>query len=104
MMLRKIKTLTIIVAVGLTGCTAIKQAELPAGVQIPDGVSKRPVESHILLKDFFNEEKLQRLVDTALANNYDLKTAFQKIEIARSNTRIAEAARNPSVRAEAGVS
>src|SRR3954447_15450164 len=105
MMIKKIKTFTIIMAVGLTGCTSIKQAELPAGVQVPLSASTgKPAESHLLLKDFFTDDKLQRLIDTALANNYDLKTAVQRIEIARSNTRIAEAARHPLVSAEAGVS
>lgn len=103
---RKIRALAIAALFAITGCSTIKQAELPAGVQIPAAFSNGngPSSNYLLLKDFFADVQLQRLIDTALANNFDLKAAFQRIEIARANTRIANAARLPFVSAEARVS
>lgn len=39
--------------------------------------------ARLAIKDFFNEPELQRLVDTALARNYDLQIAVKNIESAQ---------------------
>ena len=90
----------------ITGCSTIKQAELPLGVEIPKTFTPTTdtAANHLLIKDFFADARLQQLIDTALANNYDLKAAVQRIEIARANTRIADAARLPLVNAVVGAS
>lgn len=38
-------------------------------------------------RDFFNDPQLIKLIDTALVNNYDMRTALKNIEIANRNLR-----------------
>lgn len=51
----------------------------------------------------FGNSELDRLVETALANNYDLRVAVARIEQAERQARIADGARTPSVDLFAGV-
>lgn len=43
--------------------------------------------AQISWRDFFNDPQLISLIDTALANNYDMRTALKNIEIANRNLR-----------------
>jgi multidrug efflux system outer membrane protein len=105
MIKRNIKAYIIITALTISSCTTVQQLELPKGQQIPSTFTATADTSgsYLTLKDFFSDARLQSLIDTALANNYDLKAALQRIEIARANTRIADAARLPLVNAVTGV-
>jgi outer membrane protein, multidrug efflux system len=38
-------------------------------------------------RSFFSDEKLNQLIDTALANNYDLHIAIQRVEVAKASFR-----------------
>lgn len=89
----------------VTGCGTMKETALPERMQLPATFTGTTDTTADLLsvKDFFTDTKLQRLIDTALANNYDIKTALQRIEAARANIRVADAARFPQVSAVAGV-
>lgn len=100
-----IKTISLITLVAVTGCATVKQAELPQGVQLPGSFTATADTTTyaFVLKDFFVDPKLQQLIDTALANNFDLKMALQRIEMARAHTHIADAARLPQVNAVAGL-
>lgn len=51
----------------------------------------------------FNNEELNELIETALANNYDLRVAVARIEQAENQARIAEGARGPSIEFFSGV-
>ena len=104
-MTRNSKLVSILVALAITGCTTVREAELPPRLALPSSFTPTgdTSVSAFALQDFFTDEKLQRLMDTALANNFDLKAAVQRVEIARANTRIADAARFPQVAAVAGV-
>lgn len=42
---------------------------------------------HISWRDFFNDPQLLSLIDSGLANNYDMRTALKNIEIANRNLR-----------------
>lgn len=53
--------------------------------------------AQISWKQFFNDQKLTSLIDTALKNNYDLLSTFQQIEIARANARLNEGQLFPTV-------
>lgn len=99
------KLVTFLVAAAITGCSTVREAELPPRLQLPSSftASGDTAMGAFALRDFFTDEKLQRLMDTALANNYDLKAAVQRVEMARANTRIADAARFPQVAAVAGL-
>jgi NodT family efflux transporter outer membrane factor (OMF) lipoprotein len=50
-------------------------------------------------KTFFTDPLLQKLIDTALLNNNDLKIAYQNIEIARSGLQFTKGAMLPQVSA-----
>src|SRR5919112_2020261 len=105
-MIRNIKAYLFVVIIATTSCRAIKPSELPPEVQIPAAFTSATdtISNPLSLKDFFADTQLQSLIDTALANNFDLKAAVQRIEIARANTRIANAARLPFVDVVAGAS
>ena len=46
---------------------------------------------------FYKDQNLKKLIETSLANNYDLQIAMQKIEIARNNVRFTKGALLPSL-------
>ena len=104
-MTRTNKLVSILIAAAITGCSTVREAELPPRLQLPSSFTANgdTAVTAFALRDFFTDEKLQRLMDTALANNYDLKAAVQRVEMARANTRIADAARFPQVAAVAGL-
>lgn len=43
--------------------------------------------AHVYWRNFFNDPQLVKLIDTALANNYDMRKALKNIEIANRNLR-----------------
>lgn len=104
-MTRNRKLVSILAAAVITGCSTVREAELPPRLQLPSTftTSGDTTVTAFALQDFFTDAKLQRLIDTALANNYDLKASVQRVEMARANTRIADAARFPQVAAVAGI-
>src|SRR5215467_14365704 len=76
----------------LAGCTLGPNYQRPA-IQMPTAFRAptplQPDESSSLadLKWFevFKDERLQELVRTALAQNYDLRDAVARVEVARAN-------------------
>lgn len=50
-------------------------------------------------KTFFSDPDLERLIDTAMANNPDLRIATQRIEMARANFEVSRASLLPSINA-----
>jgi NodT family efflux transporter outer membrane factor (OMF) lipoprotein len=50
-------------------------------------------------KDFFLDKNLVVLIDTALANNFDILMTLQKIEVARNDLRLSKGALLPTVNA-----
>lgn len=103
--MRNLKLFIITGGMAVAGCQPMKQAALPAAVTVPQtftGVADTTGSNPIRWRDFFADETLQRLIDTALHNNFDVKAAVQRIELARANAHIAHAARLPFV--SAGVS
>lgn len=48
-------------------------------------------------KDYFDDELLVQLIDTALRSNFDLQIALQRIEIARSGVRFAQSELYPTI-------
>lgn len=88
----------------LAACAPMNEVALPEEMKLPDHfVNAADTAANLpTLEDLFADNKLRSLIDTALAGNYDLKAALQRIEIARANTRIADAARFPEISAVAG--
>jgi multidrug efflux system outer membrane protein len=91
-------------AVGLlvvAGCKTMKPAALPEVAHMPAGFSPENTTPVPVLnwKDIFTDEELAALIDTALNNNYDLKSGVQRIITAGANTRLARASMLPSLNA-----
>ncbi|NTS41870.1 TolC family protein [Flavisolibacter sp. BT320] len=91
----------------VTGCGTMREAALPERLQLPSTFAAGGTDttaSTQVLESFFTDSTLQRLIDTALANNYDLQAAVQRLSLLQANIRITDAARFPQVAAVAGVS
>lgn len=93
-------TLTLI----LSGCSLAPKYETP-GVPMSErwvGValneqSNRVAPSDLGWRDFFMDKRLQKLIETALANNHDLKTAALNVEKAQAQHGISTANRLPDI-------
>ncbi len=95
---RKI-TLLILTAVFMTGCTLIpkySRPEAPVPADWPDGpaygdtasIQESPVAYDMQWREFFPDERLREVIDTALGNNRDLRAAALNVERARALYRI----------------
>ncbi len=86
----------------LAGCVSPEKPVVPP-VEIVEGFSEK---SGLPLPDqwwrSFNDPVLNRLVDQALANNFDLKTAWDRLRQARATARIEAAELIPSLDASGG--
>src|SRR5579872_1600048 len=99
-----------IAAALLTGCTVgpnykRPQVPVPANYRAPDPSPEPRAESLADLKWFqvFHDEKLQELVRTALAQNYDLRDAAARVEEARANLGITRSNQLPQAAATGSV-
>ena len=96
----------LIVAAALSGCTMIPRYERPAPPvegQYPGAAQSS--ESHaadIAWREFFADERLQRLIELALRNNRDLRVAMLNVEQSRAQFRVTRSASFPSVNASGG--
>jgi multidrug efflux system outer membrane protein len=90
------------------GCTMIPKYERPAApvgdawpaASVQTG-STNTVASDIDWRDFFDDPRLQRLIEIALQNNRDLRVATLRVEEARARYRIQRAELFPSVQGNA---
>ncbi|MDR2174213.1 MAG: AdeC/AdeK/OprM family multidrug efflux complex outer membrane factor [Burkholderiales bacterium] len=110
----KPKTLSLAVAVLLLGgCTLIpkyEQPQAPVAAQWPTGAAYRAEDvgaagqqaSEIGWREFFTDPNLQRLIETALANNRDLRVSALNIERAQAMYRIRRADLLPTIGVGAG--
>jgi multidrug efflux system outer membrane protein len=90
----------------LTGCTVgpnykRPQVAVPANFRAPEPLPAPQAESFADLKWFevFQDEKLQDLIRTALAQNFDLRDAVTRVEQARANLGITRSNEIPQVSA-----
>ena len=109
-MIKKLLSLLAITAVLLTGCTMIPkytrpEAPVPAGW--PSGPAYKetpatqgaPAAADLQWREFFTDERLQKIIETALKNNRDLRVAALNVERARALYRIQRAELFPTVEA-----
>lgn len=94
------------VVIGLASCTPAKKLVLPESQDIPQTFVMDSNTDSISIaskpwRTFFQDEKLISLIDTALANNWDLQSAYQRIEFARAQYRRAKGALLPTVQLQA---
>ncbi len=100
---------TLATALLLAGCSLIPTYERPASPVVPDypanlmplGTPEVPAAADIEWQRFFADERLKRLVATALDNNRDLRVAVLNIESARALYDIRRADQLPSIGAGA---
>lgn len=89
----------------LAGCSLIPTFERPAA-PVPASFAAAPAAPasakaavDLAWKDFFQDPRLQRLIETALQNNRDLRVAVLSIEQTRAQLRIRQADQLPTVNA-----
>jgi multidrug efflux system outer membrane protein len=95
--------------IGIASCTPAKKLVIPETTAVPEKfVAESDVDTNsiaqISWKNFFQDEKLIRLVDSALAKNWDFLSAYQRIEAARAQYRRARGAMAPTVNLQASAS
>ncbi len=94
---------SIILSLGLTGCTLIPhytRPALPVPAQFPYTNSKTPsgktMASDIGWQEFFKDPRLQKLIELALNNNRDYRVALLNVQQIRDQYRIVQYAFLPS--------
>jgi outer membrane protein, multidrug efflux system len=109
-MIRKWFLLLAIIVFLLGGCTLAPKytrpdapvpAEWPAGAAYMEtkSVASAPMASELPWREFFTDERLQKIIRTALDNNRDLRVAARNVERARALYGISRAELLPSVNA-----
>jgi len=110
-MIRKLFSFLAITAVLLTGCTMAPKytrPEAPVPTAWPSGpaykeppsVPGAPVTAELQWRQFFADEQLQKVIDTALKNNRDLRVAALNVERARALYRVQRAELLPRVESD----
>jgi len=100
----------VLAAVGFTGCTvgpnyARPSVAVPQTFRAPEPLPAPQAASFANLKWFeiFKDEKLQDLIHTGLAQNYDLRDAVARVEAARASLGITRSAQFPNFGASGAV-
>ncbi|HET9509832.1 MAG TPA: efflux transporter outer membrane subunit [Sphingomonas sp.] len=100
------RAISLIVVAALAGCSMTPTYERPVAPVPPSwpigDAYLRQSEAAlpaVTYRDIFRDVRLQRLIETALTNNRDLRIAAANIAIARAQFRIQRAARFPTVTA-----
>ncbi|PST83963.1 RND transporter [Pedobacter yulinensis] len=87
----------------LNGCSLPGKVAEPQLAKMPQTFNGRPSADVPELKweTIFNEPQLKHLIDTALQNNYDLKTGMQRVLVAGAQLRLSKGALLPGLHAQA---
>ena len=95
---------------GAAGCTiapkyerpeAPIEAQWPAGQAYSTASDSGPLAAEVAWRDFITDEKLRQLIDLALANNRDLRSATLNVELARAIYRVQRDSLLPALTASA---
>jgi multidrug efflux system outer membrane protein len=84
----------------LASCTFIPKLQMPdspVSSRYPSASKTSAASSEIAWRQVFNDARLVRLIDLALANNRDLRVAMLRVEEARAQYRIERSALLPNV-------
>jgi NodT family efflux transporter outer membrane factor (OMF) lipoprotein len=88
------------IAASLSACSmmpAYERPVAPVAAAFPQPSAPGASAAALPWRDFFTDERLRTLIDTALRNNRDLRVAALNIELARAQWGIREADRLPGV-------
>jgi outer membrane protein, multidrug efflux system len=94
----KTKVILSLVILLAIGCKPTNTTTVAAPKPLPERylLSKDTINSATFKWElFYKDQNLKQLITTALANNYDLQAAIQKIEIARANVNLNKGAQLP---------
>ncbi|AEF98554.1 efflux transporter outer membrane subunit [Methylomonas methanica] len=91
-----------LLALAIQGCglntdLSIKEQPIPASYQTKQDASNAANVADINWREYFTDNLLLKLIDTAIANNLDLQMALQRINVARSSIKLANGALLPKV-------
>ncbi len=108
-MISKLKAAGLAAVISLAGCTMIPHYERPAppvpvgypGPQAGAAAAPPVAAADIASHEVFRDARLNRLVDLALANNRDLRTAVLNVEQTQAQYRISRSALFPTVQGSA---
>lgn len=94
----------LVLAALLGGCSFIPRYErppapTPQAYALADGTAAAKAAADIDWHDYFTDPRLQQLIDTALANNRDLRVAMLNVEQARAQFQIQRANQYPTLNA-----
>ncbi|MBU3745098.1 MAG: TolC family protein, partial [Sediminibacterium sp.] len=95
-----------LMVMGMMSCTAPAILQTPVNKPLPGAYATGKDTLNIAnmrWNTFFTDPTLIALIDTALANNFDLKITLQDIEIAKNGIRRAQSKLLPTVSAGAGL-
>jgi multidrug efflux system outer membrane protein len=97
-----IKLVVICMIITVAGCKTTEPSALPALTKMPGTFtdSLQAPSTVLSWKDVFIDNNLKTLIDSALINNYDLKSGLQRILIAEANMKLSKASLLPSLSAE----
>lgn len=87
----------------VSGCSSLKPLKSPDAIKTDatfTGATDSASIAQIKWKDFFGDPLLVALIDTALQNNFDLKKAVQRIEMAQATLMYRQGALLPTISAE----
>ncbi len=112
-MIARFKVACLAAAACLVGCTMIpayRQPALPVPDQFPGAgaatasgaAAQSSAAAEIAAHEVFRDERLNRLVELALANNRDLRTAVLNVQQTEAQYRISRSALLPTVQGSAG--
>lgn len=91
----------LVIIVLITSCRVATPPPLPVAAEMPEtyiGHTDTITDGAIRWQEFFTDPYLVDLIETALKNNFDLRTALQRIEMARADYSVAQGALFPSLR------
>jgi len=111
-MIMKMLPLLALTALLLSGCTMIPQytrPEAPVPAAWPSGPAYKgppsgagaPVPADLNWREFFADERLQKIIETALQNNRDLRVAALNVDRARALYRVQRAELLPRIETDA---
>lgn len=104
--MKKIKTIYLLTGVcifllSVSSCRSMKESSVNPLKKIPDtfnSVTTTPVEA-LSWKAIFTGKDLSALIDSALKNNYDLRSGVQRVIVAGANLKLAKARLLPTLNA-----
>lgn len=102
----QVKSLVIAGTLLLSACAPASKSLPPAKPNLPASyrdTSARSSGAPLRWSDYFRDANLKRLISQAMAYNYDVRIALQRVEVARAWVRQATGARLPQVGVGAGV-